>query len=223
MRYVLAAAAIAVAVPVSAEAAVIVRTANVQLPDDPIGLDYNGDGHFGGIFALDQALDGLQAGDTVELNIILSRSLVFAAGVPPRWLDDQGFTPAGFSLGSTSPEIASSITFEVGGATGDIVSSGAFDFVERSSDKTPFLQLVADPATFGGGSYSSLKLTYTIANANARPITSTYFGSSSEAPAAAIPEPATWAMMLAGFGLAGAAARRRSPAGRIRRAEQRTR
>ena len=30
-------------------------------------------------------------------------------------------------------------------------------------------------------------------------------------PVAAVPEPATWAMMIAGFGLAGAAMRRRAP------------
>ncbi|HEU4967319.1 PEPxxWA-CTERM sorting domain-containing protein [Sphingomonas sp.] len=34
-------------------------------------------------------------------------------------------------------------------------------------------------------------------------------------PAAAIPEPATWAMMLGGFGLLGATARRRSRPGRV--------
>jgi len=200
MRF-LVAATVALLASAPTTAANYIRTALVPLPEAPVGEEV-----FGGVFDLDQPLNGLVAGDTVELNIVFSRAINL--GPAPKWLvDDFGFLPAGFT--SLNQDIYDSVTYELGNPTGDVIASGSWDGVERSIDKTAFFK-IADPATFRGGGFSSWKLTYSISASPAKPITFAYAGVTEEVAVDPIPEPATWAMMIGGFGMAGAALRRRS-------------
>lgn len=86
----------------------------------------------------------------------------------------------------------------VGGVVGGIggVAAGANDFA------LSFMGPGTDPF-----SYLPLSFSYSTAGG------SVWAGDFQVSPAAPVPEPATWAMMIAGFGLAGAALRRRKGRG----------
>lgn len=69
-----------------------------------------------------------------------------------------------------------------------------------------------DIALLGGNGSSSTGTGFTTSNSGIGTVTYTYDGAATPA----VPEPATWAMMIAGFGFIGAAMRRRKPRTAVR-------
>lgn len=86
---------------------------------------------------------------------------------------------------------------------------GSFDPSDQFATLTAG-EIVADPLTAGISSFG-YGLTTTVSGGNALFLTNGLAPFVAFEAINAIPEPATWAMLIAGFGLVGAAARRRRP------------
>lgn len=95
----------------------------------------------------------------------------------------------------------SAVTNPVGGAYGNYFTTGGY-FLDGSGVNIS----LANGTTLNFFNQSSNNL-YRINNTNS--FVTFYVNASSSAAPAAVPEPASWAMMLAGFGAVGAAMRRR--------------
>lgn len=110
-----------------------------------------------------------------------------------RTLDDDGNPATGFGAGSAANLLA-----------GQITSDGAGFFVYFNSGlDTPRLVY----STNLNDNTADLKILARMTNLTGNPVALANFSASNFT---AVPEPATWAMMIVGFGLAGAAMRRRS-------------
>lgn len=156
------------------------------------------------MFNISDAPSAVAAGDTIELTFTMTQPLPYGS-LP----FDAGFV-GGISAGlvpfAQPANLWPDVTFQLGGVTGSLITSGTTAMGNGNFGTS--LLTIADPATFTpGSSFASVKLTYTVQAAYSGPELSTAWFSSREV----VPEPASWAMMIAGFGLAGAMARRRRP------------
>ena len=91
----------------------------------------------------------------------------------------------------------------------DAYNSILFNFSDNTSELLSGVQLAG--GAFGGDQSIGRRMTYTFGD---KTVTSVVFASSQNsfefdniATVSAVPEPATWAMMIMGFGLAGSAVR----------------
>lgn len=195
MRFVLAAAAAAIVASAPAEAAEYVVNADFIFAEQPaIDADI-------GIGAmLDRPLSGLQVGDRVTLNMNFNYA-VRLDRAPGR--EQPGTMLAGLEVFGNPPQnflFLGPSTFSLGGATGDLITSGN-SLTARPENQFFAALPVADPDTFQGGSFTSIQLIYDVVITTPRTIDRAFFATWP------VPEPATWAMMIAGFGLAGGAIR----------------
>lgn len=202
MRYVLAAAAACFAC-VPASAAVFTTEAHFA-PGAPGISFYNKVGVQGAV-DLDTPVSGLSVGDTLEVTFILADRFTF---INPPILDRGGEMLAGVHAANMAYNLGPA-TFAFVDATGDLIPSGPTEYFPGPD--LSWLK-IADRATFTTGSFSRLKMIYTIETVPATPILYAQI-----AFASGVPEPATWALMIAGFGLAGSLMRTRRYA-RSRRA-----
>lgn len=111
-----------------------------------------------------------------------------------------------FELGVADP-----LTVTIGGVTLEVLtaatgfSAGGFSLNAIALDLDLFG--IAD-----GGSISSLRLAFPINQESGTVSSTSLVGAlNSQSITGGVPEPTTWAMLIAGFGLVGAAARRRRP------------
>lgn len=143
---------------------------------------------------------GAQAGDTIELTMTYGQPVVVNTqpwGAPGlKGMLAGLFVRTGATLSDPGPA-----TYQLLGATGDLISSGDAIRLGGSYDYLLALPVFEEGVTTGG-TFTGFRLTYTVETGFSADETVATF-------AAGVPEPASWALMIAGFGMAGAAARRR--------------
>lgn len=185
------------ALPTAAEAAPVIKTYNFTLSDfvDVVGNTA-------------APITSLTGSFTINFDPALSYNSQ-TAGITINSLSTNVFgSPISFSAGPGTPYFMS-----IGGtATGaGLITSGLQDFVlqlrfpNASSLDSPELPVCGDGFSCGSASGTVLASGYTLAGVSGGWLART----GSVVSVTAVPEPASWAMMIAGFGLAGAAMRRR--------------
>jgi len=129
---------------------------------------------------------------------------LWSAGALPRWSDANGLTHDLFATGSD----------ESGEAAGTLIGTN-FGLLSLGGFSAPYGSLVGQIGV-GPGSYRLLGTSFTGSAWATGTLTLYYWDTftadntgSVAADIAVVPEPAGWAVMIAGFGLAGAALRRR--------------
>ena len=149
---------------------------------------------------------GVTAGDLI--NVTAGVDDLWNAGVLPRWSNADGLTGDRFATG----------TDESGEAAGTLIGTD-FGLLNLFGFSAPYGSLVGQIGT-GPGSYRLLGTSFSGAAWDTGTLTLFYWdtftadNSGSVAAdvivrSATVPEPASWAVMIAGFGLGGAVLRRR--------------
>lgn len=199
MRFLLLAAAFACAVPASAGAVVAVTISNTTgaaLTNPPFTLGWaftvNSDILVNGLGLFDSAQDGLAEAHDLGLwtsTGTLLASTTIGSGSSGTLIDQ-------FRYSSIAPTLLTS-----GGSylIGGLYTSGLDGVVENASG------LIADSAiTYGGGRFAPGG---TLSAPTSTGTPAGYFGTNFTFDNGAVPEPATWAFMIVGFGAVGAALR----------------
>ncbi|MGQ5701399.1 PEPxxWA-CTERM sorting domain-containing protein [Sandaracinobacteroides sp. A072] len=198
------AAAVATAIAAPASASVVVLDFEGVGNYNPVGNYYAPDYIFSDTtLALVDADDG---GDGNFANEPSSNTIMFFLDSNDSILDvTNGFT-TGFSFFYSSSTAASVTVYDGAGGTGNVLATLQLDaqgFDNCSGDPTgAFCNWTAVGVNFAGTAYS-IDFGGTANQTGFDDIT---FGS---ATPGGVPEPATWAMLITGFGLVGFAARRR--------------
>lgn len=194
IRGVLAAAAALVAcAPVSA--ATIVRTVNIT------------PALAGGGVTGEAVLDPFSyaTGDVLDITLVFTAPATYNMAEPYRPILSITLSGQGASGGYVASGDAST-TFALANPVGPIQASGGVSNRFPSTFGQTFLDVEDGPAT-GPTQFDGARIVYQITRGDPTAVVSRvrfeFFGTP-----AAIPEPASWAMMIAGFGLVGGAARR---------------
>jgi hypothetical protein len=142
------------------------------------------------------SLISFQAGDTLDLTIRFGTTATISRPLlnGEFWVELQGDTTPNFN--PTNPVIA---TYELLNATGDLATTGSAIASGPTLRFSKFL--LTAPSGDVSGSFDGIRIVYDIGGAKPGvfDVIRVYAG---------IPEPSSWALMIAGFGMAGAAARR---------------
>jgi PEP-CTERM motif len=169
----------------------------------PVIVDALGNSSSGGT----GAASGLSLTTGQLFNITSSLTDLWSAGALPRWSNANGLTGNTFATGSD----------ESGEALGTQIGSN-FGLWSQNGISAPFGSLVGEiggvyqllGANFSGAAWGTgnLNLFYWDSNNGDNTGRITFDATLAQS---AVPEPASWALMILGFGLAGAALRSRKP------------